>query len=445
MILEAIKATLISRTPYFASAVWRFPVLESSLVPVAGASRFGRIYFNPEWLRATVYRGEEPQKEGVEQVIGVYLHEIYHLLLQHWIRSERFFGHRLEQKEAELWNIAADLEINSMLLQGGYSLPENGAFPQKFGLPEGRTAEWYAEALMVQTQLQASEAGESDSNQSKASSSQPSLEKKQAEQDGTAGAQAGGNDSGTEQGYDPNNGSASDGRVRPWEMAESDEAPTLSAEEMESVRRQVALAIRNSVKDIGKIPAGLRRMIEEYGPPRVPWEDEFYALVQGSLALRSGAVDYTWRRLSRRSDWRENLYYPGLYAPTPRVGVVLDTSGSMQDAEVGEALGEVQGILRAVESEVVWYATDAEVAAWGRARHIDEIVPAGGGGTDMRVGIQRAISDGAEVVVVFTDGYTPWPQEEPETPVVVVLVGENCAHRSSVPDWAALVEPPRGA
>jgi len=459
MILEGIKASLVQRMPYFAAAVWRIPIRETRAVPVAAADRFGRIYFNPEWLQGQVYPGGKLDQQGAEEALGVYLHEIYHLLLKHWVRSERFFGHPLEAHEAEVWNLGADMEINTILRAAGMALPDNSVFPESFGLSDGHTAEWYTAALMQQAGIEPpqgsgrnsrkeSQAGEEEVSSSRGAETSGAAGQKRAASGQSSSASGKAEETGAGEGEkaDSTNGSAADGRPRPWEEGpESEAAPAPSPEEVEAVRRQVAIALRDAVKEIGKLPAGLRRMVEEYGPPRVPWEDELYALVQGSLAMRMGASDYTWQRFSRRSAPDKGYFLPRLIGPNPRVGVVLDTSGSMEDAEISEALGEVQGILQVVDGEIAWYATDAKVASWGRSRHVADITVAGGGGTNIGVGIRAALDDAAEVVVVFTDGYTPWPTEEPEVPVVVVLVGDRVASEKSVPEWAAVVRIPKEA
>jgi predicted metal-dependent peptidase len=66
----------------------------------------------------------------------------------------------------------------------------------------------------------------------------------------------------------------------------------------------------------------------------------------------------------------------------------------------------------------------------------------GGGGTDMGAGIADALRGRPrpDIVVVLTDGYTPWPEAAPPARVVVCLVGTRPAERSSVPSWAHVVE-----
>jgi len=47
---------------------------------------------------------------------------------------------------------------------------------------------------------------------------------------------------------------------------------------------------------------------------------------------------------------------------------------------------------------------------------------AGGGGTDMGVGIAAAQKLQSKVIIVLTDGYTPWPAEPPRGCQLVVGV-----------------------
>ena len=60
----------------------------------------------------------------------------------------------------------------------------------------------------------------------------------------------------------------------------------------------------------------------------------------------------------------------------------------------------------------------------------------GGGGTDLRVGLAALTRERVDVVVVVTDGDTPWPETAPVSPVIVVLVGAGTA---VPPAWARVV------
>jgi predicted metal-dependent peptidase len=70
----------------------------------------------------------------------------------------------------------------------------------------------------------------------------------------------------------------------------------------------------------------------------------------------------------------------------------------------------------------------------------------GGGGTDMTVGIQTAMDlrPSPSVLVVLTDGYTPWPAEPPKARVVAGLLVDRADDLSPPPAqppvWTTTVE-----
>ena len=98
----------------------------------------------------------------------------------------------------------------------------------------------------------------------------------------------------------------------------------------------------------GRCPAGLLRWAQDVITPKVNWRALLAAELRRALAEVSGAVDYSYRRPSRRAAVAGNVVLPALRRPVPEVAVVCDTSASMTDDLLAAALAEVDGLLRSL-------------------------------------------------------------------------------------------------
>jgi predicted metal-dependent peptidase len=135
---------------------------------------------------------------------------------------------------------------------------------------------------------------------------------------------------------------------------------------------------------------------------------------------------------------------------------VIDTSGSVSDAELGSALLEVAAISRAVGGRrdlVTVLPCDAAAQRVHQLCRGAGIPLIGGGGTDLRAGFAAALRarPRPDVVVVLTDGQTPWPDSRPPCRTVVGVFARRRPARSwsendpeYVPDappaWARVVQ-----
>ena len=102
---------------------------------------------------------------------------------------------------------------------------------------------------------------------------------------------------------------------------------------------------------------------------------------------------------------------------------------------------ETGAIIRTQEGNdgVFVYTCDAAVHSAKEVFHVQQITIIGGGGTDLTPGIEAASRrhPRPDVIVVITDGDTPWPKRGPRgIRVIVVLVGSG-----SAPNWAYAVIP----
>ncbi|GGL92791.1 hypothetical protein GCM10010129_40700 [Streptomyces fumigatiscleroticus] len=382
--LLAARYKAAEARPYLASALYALTVVASEQVRTMAVDRYWRCYVAPSFVAET----------GVEELAGVWIHEAAHLLRDHHGRAGRLPA--ADQRDRLRVNIAQDCEINDDLLADGLRLPEGRVEPSLFGLDEGGLFEEYLPGV-------------------------------------PAGPR-----------HHVDCGSGAHGVPAPWDLGESggEGVARLGPVEAEALRRQTAQAIRAHRRSRGTVPAGWRRWADEVLEPTVDWRKALTGAVREAAAWAGGAVDYTYRRPSRRTPaLGGRVVLPSLRRPLPRVAIVVDTSGSMGEEELAAALGEVSGVLREVGvggNRVAVLACDADVHAVARVTGVEQVELAGGGGTDMTVGIRAALAapDRPNIVVVLTDGYTPWPPEPVSCRLIAALIGSGAPQP---PSWVETV------
>nr|WP_198151949.1 VWA-like domain-containing protein [Kibdelosporangium sp. MJ126-NF4]CEL21806.1 FIG01125283: hypothetical protein [Kibdelosporangium sp. MJ126-NF4]CTQ92586.1 FIG01125283: hypothetical protein [Kibdelosporangium sp. MJ126-NF4] len=373
--LLAARYRAATMRPYLASAMYALSIVPSEAVPTMGVDRHWRCYVSPAFVERT----------HVEHLTGVWMHEVAHLLRDHHGRADR-----LPVRDHHRTNLAQDCEINDDLVADGIPLPEFRVLPGDFGQPEGKVFEEYVRHIPA-----------------------------------------------TPMSHDC--GSGAHGHDRPWESR--DGTGGVSPVEAEAIRRQTAEAIRAHARANGKTPSGWKRWADQLLEPVVDWRAMLAGTVREAVAWASGAMDYTYRRPSRRATAMPGVVLPGLRRPLPRVAIVIDTSGSMGEDQLNAALSEVAGVLAEVGirgNRVTVLACDADVHAVARVTRAADVELAGGGGTDMRMGIQAALAmpDRPQVIIVLTDGYTPWPDENPACRLIAGIVGEG---KTPPPSWIETV------
>lgn len=384
--LLAARLHAVKVRPYLASALFALHVVEDRSVPTMAVDAHWRCYASPGFVART----------PVEELAGVWVHEVSHLLRDHHGRGERYAREHGEHGPGERLrrNIAADFEINDDIYGDGLPLPAGAVLPSLLRLPSGLLMEEYLRT---------------------------------ASMSGLAADLAW-----------LDCGSGADGQVRPWERG-PDGAHGLSRQQRDAVRFRVAEGIKGRP---GDAPQGWRRWADEAFHPPQPWRQLLGAAVRSAAGAPGVGEDHSYRRPSRRSAGIPGVLLPSLRRTPPRVCVVIDTSGSVSDAELGSALLEVAAISRAVGGRrdlVSVISCDAAAGVAVPLCRAENIALVGGGGTDLRSGFARALRSRPrpDVIVALTDGQTPWPSAQPPCRTVVGLFPRGArAVDEENPDYA---------
>jgi predicted metal-dependent peptidase len=392
--LYAARLQAVRARPYLATALFALHVVESPRVPTMAVDRHWRCYVSPAFV----------DRLPVEELAGVWVHEVSHLLRDHHGRSDRFAtAHDVEGPGERLrMNIAADFEINDDVYGEGLARPAGVVLPSMLNLPAGELMEDYLRQFRLGPYTQ-----------------------------GLVWLDC---------------GSGADGLDREWELG-PDGPDGFSPQEQDAVRYRVAQAITGRP---GNASRGWRRWAEQAFHPPQPWRELLGAAIRSAASGGGSGDDYSYGRPARRSVSLPDVILPSLRRRPPRVSVVIDTSGSVSDDELGSALLEVAAIGRAVGGRrdlVTVLPCDAAARIVHPLCRSEGIPLLGGGGTDMRTGFATALrtTPRPDVVVVLTDGQTPWPREQPSCRTVVGLfrrarIDENSDYvPASPPDWARVV------
>ncbi|MFY4721910.1 DUF2201 family putative metallopeptidase [Streptomyces sp. LaBMicrA B280] len=401
--LLAARLHAVRVRPYLAAALFALHVVEDRSVPTMAVDAHWRCYVSPGFVART----------PLEELAGVWVHEVSHLLRDHHGRGERYArehedpgpGERGATAGGRAWlrlrqNIAADFEINDDIYGDGLPLPAGAVLPSLLGLPDGLLMEEYLRT---------------------------------ASMSGLTGDLAW-----------LDCGSGADGQRRPWELGPAG-AHGLSGQQRDAIRFRVAEGIKGRP---GDAPEGWRRWADEAFHPPQPWRQLLGAAVRAAAGAPGVGENHSYRRPSRRSAGVPGVLLPSLRRSPPRVCVVIDTSGSVSDAELGGALLEVAAISRAVGGRrdlVSVLSCDAAAGIAVPLCRAEDIPLVGGGGTDLRSGFARALLSRPrpDVIVALTDGQTPWPAAPPPCRTVVGLFPRPArATAEEDPDYAPDTPPP---
>jgi len=254
-------------------------------------------------------------------------------------------------------------------------------------------------------------------------------------------------------GYD-DCGSGAGGPRRAWEGdasghdAAGEDDGSVDAGRAELLRQQTARNVLDHVRSRGSVPGGWERWARATLAPVVDWRRELTSLTRRVTASVAGARDYSYARPSRRASATPAVVLPALRQPRPpRAALVVDTSGSVTEEMLARVHAETAAILRRSRGTGVQViACDAAASRARLVRRVQDVVLVGGGGTDLRVGVTAAaaLRPAVDLVIVATDGDTPWPDAPPRenpgaTYVVLLLDGE----RAGVPPWMRTITVPR--
>lgn len=371
--ISKAKARLLMDHPFFATLLLRTEVVITKDVPLA-ATDGSRTFYNPDFL----------DQCSVEDVMTVLCHEIGHDSLLHSIR--------LGNRNHDVWNQAADHAINLMLEDQGFKCPKS--VPGGW-LADAKYKGWSADRIYDDLRRNPPPNG-------------------------------GGGGQGKPQPGGKPGGKPSTSGGRDW--LHGDVLPSGAKTEAEQAQaeqraKQRVAAAANMARMAGKLHGELERMVGEFLDAKVSWVD----------VLR----DHMMRIVKARDSWaRRNRRFRDIYLPTRherRMGPIIfipDTSGSMWGDDMEKICSEMSHCASQTQPEnirVLWADTKVagEQVFTPDEFAFDKLKPQGGGGTDMRVPLKYAEQYDPQVVVLMTDGYTPWPDQEPPFPLIVICTTDK--------------------
>ena len=379
--VAAARVWAIGRFPYLAAGLFASTVVPVPDISAVAVDRSWRLYIDPVFIESWT----------VEELGAVLLHHAGHLLREH---ADRAQASGVTEDTMARWLTACDAEVNDDLDEEELSLPFDMVLPDDLGEVANRLAEEYFHLTISDARC------------------------------------------------DHECGSGAHGIVRSWDAY--DEPGGISPDAARLLRCRVASDVLSFGRSgVGSVPRGWERWAEGILQPQVDWRRLMAAELRRGLEHVAGVIDYTYSKPSRRASAVVDFILPAMQRALPEIAIVCDTSASMSDHQLAQVLAEIEGLLRTTglgRRRLRVLSCDAAVGAVQRVVSAQQVHLFGGGGTDMAAGITAAIRlrPKPAVIVILTDGMTPWPIAPPPggLRVIVGLIG---FHLVQPPSWAKTV------
>jgi predicted metal-dependent peptidase len=409
--LTRARTRLVLDQPFFGTLSLRLKLQPGSSPTMATDG--SRIFYNPSFV-------DHLKPAELE---GTLAHEVLHCALGHHCRRG--------SRDPRLWNEAADLAINPILIKNGFTLPQGALIDPSFNdmsveeiyarllrkRGQGNTAptQWGGQATGGGTTSNGSQVapGSGIQDSSFPGASQPRANKTPEITEAT-----------------PNLTSMHpSGFGEVWDATDDHGHPTSTAEK----RRQehewsiaAEQAIR-SAKACGREPGGVERPLSESRQSQQDWR----AILRDFIAAVAPS-DYRWTPPNRR------YVASGLYLPSVErrglgdIVIAVDTSGSIGKRELEQFAAEISAISEEAQPEtiLVVYCDEAVQSVQEfRASDPVKLEPKGGGGTDFRPAFNWvAEKDIAPACLIYlTDLCSDSFPEIPDYPVLWVTESRRTA------------------
>jgi len=323
-----------------------------------------------------------------DELLGVILHETLHLALYHNVRNV--------DKNMKLWNIACDLEVNSIIDSMKFKLPEGGLMPQRdFKLESRLSAENYYDAIYKEIENQ-----------------------KKSGKGGQGGFSIEG--MGTLDDHSQWSKTESESEMVK-QMVDTVVKPAIQKNENDINRSSIKDNITEALREVsgkknrsaryGDQPGNYISKINVTGNGKVKWNYILNRLIRKTL---SSNYIPSFKRTSRR--YGELVKGKIKNHKIDSIVVAVDTSGSINRELHERFMEEIILIRRMFKIEIRYIQCDTEITQdikLKRYTNVEDIAIKGGGGTDFRPVFDyiKQKNYKPNAILYFTDGQGNYPEK----------------------------------
>ena len=439
--LMKARCRLMIREPFYGSIAmdmtWKEDSMEFKDIPEEAKTMGVRL--TPTGAECIYYKPFVDQL-SVEELYTVVQHEIEHLVRLHCLRRE--------QRHPELFNIACDMTIHGHKNNPKIGYPVHGkkpVFPFADKLcwvpddmdPNLNAEEYYKNMVdkMPKIKMKCTCGGSKPQDQKDDGQGGGGCDE---DGDGQGGEQDGdGNGKNEKTGNGGGNGKEKDkkknqkgngGGGKPedcpihgkklldshwvWDTSETSE---------DEARQLVNSMVQNAItKNQGSIPGHLLDAVQALGKPVVRWRE----LLRRYLGQHVGNRRPTLARRNRRND---SFGIKGIsHHAAATVNVIVDTSGSIGQEELGKFFAEIDSIASRAKTSVLQWDHAFQGFSQYRRGNWKKFKVNGRGGTDMAAPYKWLEDNGkiADVQILLTDGYTNWAEQKAYPSIVCITTDQ---------------------